>query len=160
MISTRNMTGEKMFDDEQMTLLMSLQREMAEMKRKNEEEIQVLWKEKKTWRSSWLRGPLLAWARLNPKAPQNLPHFRLSKIPPHLGENESRLSEIPSRLSENGYENSPYFHCILSHERELFRQARGISPECYIKPGLNMFSQQFLHFNYIIIHINLFIQPY
>jgi len=42
MISTRNMTGEKMFDDEQMTLLMSLQREMAEMKRKNEEEIQVL----------------------------------------------------------------------------------------------------------------------
>jgi len=35
MVSTRNMTNEKISDVEQMVLLMSLLREMAKMKRKN-----------------------------------------------------------------------------------------------------------------------------
>jgi len=37
MVSTRSMVNEKMFDAKQMTLLMSLQREMTKMKRRNEE---------------------------------------------------------------------------------------------------------------------------
>ena len=41
MVSIRNMASEKMSDAEKITLLMSLHREMVEMKRKNEEEIQA-----------------------------------------------------------------------------------------------------------------------
>jgi len=45
MVSTRSKVNERMSDAEQMTLLMSLYREMAEMKRKNEEKIFALRKE-------------------------------------------------------------------------------------------------------------------
>jgi len=38
MVLTRNMASKKMSDVEQMTLLMSLQRKMAEIKRENEQE--------------------------------------------------------------------------------------------------------------------------
>jgi len=43
--STRSMVNERMSDVEHIMLLMSLQREMTEMKRKNGEEILALWRE-------------------------------------------------------------------------------------------------------------------
>ena len=45
MVSTRSMVNKRMLEVEQMALLMSLQREMIEMKKKNEEEILSLRKE-------------------------------------------------------------------------------------------------------------------
>ena len=45
MVSTRNLSNDRMNEVEQKTLLLSLQREMSEIRKKNEEEIRVLRKE-------------------------------------------------------------------------------------------------------------------
>jgi len=50
MVPTRSMVNERMPDAEQMTLLMSLQREMAKMNNKNEEKILTLRKKKEEMR--------------------------------------------------------------------------------------------------------------
>ena len=57
MVSTRSMVNEIMSGAEQMVLLMSLQREMNEMRKKNEEEILALLKENEEMKKLTEEGP-------------------------------------------------------------------------------------------------------
>ena len=63
MVSTRSMTSERIFEADQTTLLLSLQRKMAEMRRKNEEvsrkneqEIQALRRENEDMKRKLIEG--------------------------------------------------------------------------------------------------------